>query len=62
MKTFIIEMDEAKPCEKREPADICGHQDLMNKVWNHKLCKGDLNDRPAWCPLVEITPGGGIYG
>lgn len=47
MKTFLIEIDD----------DDCrflstGRCDFKPG----KLCKGDLNNRPSWCPLVAIVP------
>jgi hypothetical protein len=52
-KTFLIKMDADGACDYREYTGhihrifFCSRTDL-------KPCGGDLDHRPAWCPLIEL--------
>ena len=54
MKTFVVEMDEKIHCEFC--AGIISLQRTCAKEGSSfKKCKGDLDKRPSWCPLKEVT-------
>jgi len=48
-KTFLITMIEAYPCHLRM-VDHLGN----GFCHGNGLCEGNLNDRPAWCPLILL--------
>ena len=51
MKTFIVEMDENESCSLISKG-MCGKRDWSKRAtWD---CEGDLNNRPAFCPLREV--------
>jgi hypothetical protein len=50
MKTFLVEMDNAGYGCEISNGVMCTHYNTK------KHCKGDLNNRPAFCPLCEVKP------
>lgn len=48
---FIVEMDEKKFC------DMCFYlafSHCLKKDVFGRECKGDLNNRPEWCPMTLV--------
>lgn len=52
MKQFIVEMDEARPCNNLTYYGLGRHCCDITK--HRPICEGDLNSRPEWCPLIEV--------
>jgi len=56
-KTFLVKMQEAYTCcllDGGKETTICSHEDAMDAVTFQSDCKGNLKERPDWCPLVEV--------
>lgn len=61
MKQFIIEMNEKEICQfcSRHPIfnrlgeGYCEEDTFKNEFVKNKLCQGDLENRPEFCPLKE---------
>ena len=51
-KTFLITLHDDCACDYREYT-IAGRQFYCSRT-DFKPCGGDLNNRPAWCPLVPL--------
>ena len=54
---YILEMPEQYQCllvTYRDRESVCVHEDAMDRVTFRDNCKGKLNDRPDWCPLIEV--------
>jgi hypothetical protein len=41
----------------RDYTSHCGHDDAMDLINFKDDCKGDLDNRPSWCPLVDVPLG-----
>ncbi len=38
----------------RDFTSHCGHNDAMDLINFKDDCKGNLDKKPSWCPLVEV--------
>lgn len=48
-KTFMVKMDDTEYC-----ANNIETQSRAFCCFNYKTCKGNLDKRPEWCPLVAV--------
>lgn len=49
-RTFLVRMDDIKHCDYHHSANYCMKADCE--------CKGDLDNRPDFCPLVPVSDYG----
>ena len=53
-RTFLVKMNTKKCCRsfiELSISDVCWLE-------NNEGCDGDLNNRPAWCPLIPVIDRG----
>lgn len=52
MRTFLVEMDDEKCCDLSTTGRMffCQKREFFGGD-----CIGDLNNRPEWCPLVQVS-------
>jgi len=48
-KTFLVKMDDIEFC-----SNCLTFTHRTYCILNNKNCGGNLNNRPEWCPLVEL--------
>lgn len=48
-KNFLIKMSDRKPCHCWDELGDC----FLTDVICH--CRGDINSRPIFCPLIEVN-------
>jgi hypothetical protein len=56
-RTFLVKMNGDYVCHLNS-MNHCVDNDAQDQKTFSDFCHGDLNDRPEWCPLREITYNG----
>ena len=51
-KTFLIKMNDAQKCERN--FYFGNGKYVCYELGHERVCKGDLDNRPDWCPLVPV--------